>query len=149
MEPTLTNGSQLNVIRYNAPVENGDLIVFEAPTSIHRESLKRVIAGPGQTIEISSGQVQVDGRSLSEAYVQGPTECSTAGCTFTIPANAAPAIPEPANTPIAIAEGPRQPECKASACYFVLGDNRQNSSDSRQGWLVPVQNIIGYVRPGN
>jgi len=144
MEPTLLNGTLLDVLRYASPPATGDLIVFHAPTSPSREFLKRVIAGPGQTVSIASGEVSVDGTALIEPYIKGTTECLQAGCTFII-ADAQPAVPDPGASPISVSPGAPQPECETSACYFVMGDNRQNSSDSRQGWLVPVQNIVGRV----
>ena len=50
--------------------------------------------------------------------------------------------PRPAATP------PIEDEtCAVKGCYFVMGDNRQNSSDSRQGWVVPAENIRGYIAP--
>lgn len=144
MQPTLVNGTTLTVLRYAAPVANGDLIVFRAPTSPTREFLKRVIAGPGQTISLAAGKVSVDGLALTEPYIQGTTECLDAGCIFVIP-DAPPAVPGPDASPLSVSPGALQPECATSACYFLMGDNRMNSSDSRQGWLVPVQNIVGYV----
>lgn len=147
MEPTLHDGNVLDVLRYDRPVASGDLIVFHAPTSPSREFLKRVVAGPGQTVSIAAGKASVDGQALTEPYIQGTTECFEAGCTFVIP-DAQPAVPNPGASPLSVSPGAPQPECETSACYFVLGDNRMNSSDSRGGWLVPVQNIIGYVRAG-
>lgn len=107
----------------------GDIIVFRAPTSINRDFIKRVIGLPGDTVEIneSAGEVLVNGSALTEPYIQGSTACN-GQCKREIPQ---------ANTPESEAA------CGSSACYFVMGDNRQNSSDSRQGWLVPEENIIG------
>jgi signal peptidase I len=113
---------------WSAP-NRGDIVVFRSPTSINRDFIKRIIGLPGDAVEINdeSGQVTVNGQPLNEPYIQGSTRCG-AQCVRQIP---------PKDSPEARAE------CGSNACYFVMGDNRQNSSDSRQGWLVPEENIIG------
>ena len=105
----------------------GDVIVFKSPTSPGRDFIKRIMAMPGDTITIDGGKVTVNGNVLEEPYATGITNCN-GECTRTIPA---------AGTPESRAE------CGSDACYYVMGDNRQNSSDSRQGWYVPEENIIG------
>jgi signal peptidase I len=107
----------------------GDVIVFRAPTSPERDFIKRIIGLPGDTVEIdqSTGQVSVNGTPLTETYILGATSCSQS-CEWQLP---------PANT------SESRAECGSNDCYFVLGDNRQNSSDSRQGWFVPKENIVG------
>ena len=109
--------------------ERGDVIVFHAPTNPNRDFIKRIIGVPGDTVEIdrTDGAVRVNGDLLDEPYILGRTTC-TAMCTFE--------IPEP-DTRDSLAE------CGSEACYFVMGDNRQNSSDSRMGWFVPEENIVG------
>ena len=109
--------------------DRGDVIVFRAPTSPERDFIKRIIGLPGDTVAIdqTTGQVSVNGSPLTETYILGTTSCSQA-CEWTVPE---------ANTEES------QERCGSDDCYFVLGDNRQNSSDSRQGWLVPKENIVG------
>lgn len=113
---------------WGAP-DRGDVIVFRAPTSPDRDFIKRIIGLPGDTVQIDaeSGAVKVNGAQLTEDYILGTTNCQQS-CEWTVPR---------ANTVQS-----RQ-TCGSAACYFVLGDNRQNSSDSRQGWLVPKENIVG------
>ena len=107
----------------------GDVIVFRAPTSPERDFIKRIIGLPGDKVEIdqTSGQVSVNGTPLKETYILGTTSCSQS-CDWEVPQ---------ANTQDS------RDQCGSNDCYFVLGDNRQNSSDSRQGWLVPKENIVG------
>jgi len=109
--------------------DRGDVIVFRAPTSPDRDFIKRIIGLPGDNVEINqtNGEVKVNGAPLTEHYIQGTTQCAQS-CTWTVPK---------ANSPES------RKACGSNACYFVLGDNRQNSSDSRQGWLVPKENIVG------
>ena len=112
----------------------GDVIVFLAPQEatggVERDFVKRIIGVPGDTIAIdpAKNQVLVNGGVITEPYILGATTCSRGCGPWELP---------PANTPAAYAA------CGSRACYFVMGDNRQNSSDSRQGWLVPEENIIG------
>ncbi len=154
MEPKFSNLDVLDVLRYTAPVATGDIIVFHAPTSPNREFVKRVIAGRGQYTRIDDGVgVRVDNQLLDEPYVKGVTQCQGQfGCSFLVPSNPQPAIPIPDSSPISIPIDELglldALPCKTTACYFVMGDNRQNSSDSRQRWLVPVDNIIRYVESG-
>ncbi len=109
--------------------DRGDVIVFRAPTSPERDFIKRIIGLPGDKVAIdqTTGQVSVNGAPLTETYILGTTSCSQS-CEWQVPRE---------NTPDS------QRECGSNDCYFVLGDNRQNSSDSRQGWLVPKENIVG------
>ena len=95
----------------------GDVIVFRAPTNLSRDFIKRIIGVPGDTVEIDrdAGKVKLNGEFIEESYIQGKTTCSSSCGPWVVPERA----------------------------YFVMGDNRQNSSDSRQGWFVPEGNIIG------
>ena len=93
--------------------ERGDVTVFRSPGNRRGDYIKRIIGLPGDTIEIKKGSVYVNGTELDEPYVEDPPSY-----TFGL-------IKIPENK------------------YFVLGDNRNNSNDSHNGWMVPRQNIIG------
>ena len=97
----------------------GDVIVFRSPTALpqERDFIKRIIGVPGDEVEIDreTSGVQVNGKVLDEPYVYGKTTCSSSCGPWVVPERS----------------------------YFVMGDNRSNSSDSRQGWFVPEENIIG------
>ena len=119
MEPNFQDGQRLlvNKVTYKLhEPERGDVIVFRPPLSHNSEAtsfIKRVIALPGETVEIKMGSVYVNGEKLQEPYIKEPP-----GYTFSLQE-----IPED--------------------YYFVLGDNRNNSNDSHTGWILPRQNIVG------
>lgn len=122
MEGTLHNGEYILVNKaaflFHAP-QRGDVIVFEYPLNPQVDYIKRIIAIPGDTISIVGTKVTVDGVTLNEPYIN-------ASDNF----NPFPAINN---------------ELVPAADYFVMGDNRGNSSDSRQWGFVPQQNIIGQA----
>lgn len=91
----------------------GDIIVFQAPGSPGKDYIKRVIALPGEKVAVRKGRVYINDQPLDEPYI-----VYTAG--YDLP-------------PRTVPEG----------MYFVLGDNRPNSSDSHLGWFVPAENIVG------
>ena len=91
----------------------GDIIVFRSPVE-DKELVKRVVGLPGETVIIADSHVSIDGETLSEPYAVGTTTC-TETCQWRVPDDA----------------------------YFVLGDNRASSLDSRGGWFVPLGNIAG------
>jgi signal peptidase I len=95
--------------------ERGDIIVFHAPQSPDRDFIKRVIAVPGERVEIRNRQVFVDGHPLHEPYIKDPP-------LYDMPSTLVP---------------PNQ--------YFVLGDHRNNSSDSHVWGVVPRENVVGIA----
>jgi signal peptidase I len=115
MNPTLQHGEYVLVSRlaYKTGVpERGDIIVFSFPMDQKQDLIKRVIGLPGETIEIRSGEVLVNGAKLDEPYIaQSPVY----------------------NGVWAVGEGQ----------LFVLGDNRNDSKDSHQWGLLPIENVIG------
>jgi signal peptidase I len=133
MSPTLADGTLLYAIDYGGQrPERGDIIVFRSSTYPDRSFVKRVIGIPGDTVEVSetTGEVRLNGDSLDEPYTGGATECIET-CEWTLP----PAYSDEA-----------QERCGSNACYFVMGDNRGDpgdSADSRRGWLVTSESIVG------
>jgi signal peptidase I len=91
----------------------GDIIVFHSPGSYEKDFIKRVIGLPGETVKIVDGAVFIDGKRLDEPYI-------THKATYDLDSKKIP-----------------------SDSFFVLGDNRPNSSDSHLGWFVPAESIIG------
>ena len=116
MEPGLHQRQRLliNKVAYTFhEPERGDVIVFEPANNRRADYIKRIIALPGDTVEVKMGTVYVNGSQLYEPYIKDPPK-------YTIHQEKIPL-----NN------------------YFVLGDNRNNSNDSHNGWTVPHQNIIG------
>lgn len=122
MEPDFHNGQYLlvNKISYHFGSPNrGDVIIFRYPLDTEKIYIKRVIGLPGEIVEIKNGQIYINDKRLDE-----PDELDE--IDYERNANYGPVqVPEDS--------------------YFVLGDNRPDSSDSRGGWYVPAENIVGKV----
>jgi signal peptidase I len=117
MEPNFQQGEciMVNKVSYHSSgPQRGQVIVFNPPFESEYPFIKRVIGLPGETVEIKDGKVSINGTPLEEdKYINERPN-------YTMPA-----------TNISENE------------YFVLGDNRNNSNDSHNGWTVPRDNIIG------
>lgn len=121
MEPTLHNTELILVDKWTYlfhPPSRGDIIVFVAPPDPTQDYIKRIIAIPGDKITINNTTVIVDGVTLKETYV--------------VPRNQGNPY---AYKPIS--------EVVPANDYFVMGDNRNGSYDSRAWGFVPRKNIIG------
>lgn len=107
-------------LRFSKP-RVGDVIVFKAPPDPDKDFIKRVVGVPGDTIMIQEGQVYRNGSLLNENVYLDPS-VTTQGGAF-------------------LREG--QEVKVLSDSYFVLGDNRPASSDSREWGFVPRKNVVG------
>jgi len=123
MEPNYHNGEYLLTdkvsYRFGNP-KRGDVIVFEAPTNNGEEFIKRIIGLPGEIISLHNGAFYINGKQVNESYLT-PNTLSFGGNFLT----------EGAENVV--------PEDK----YFVMGDNRNHSSDSRTWGFVPKRKITG------
>jgi signal peptidase I len=100
------------------------IIIFKPPFDLNQpDYVKRVIGLPGETVDVHDGAVWINGKKLQENYTLGRTEAPMqsqltvqyGGLPYKIPEN----------------------------CYFVMGDNRENSLDSRFWGCVPRNDILG------
>lgn len=138
MVPTLENGDRLAVSRLSSTYENGDILIINnweghpmdadgnirTTIGFEKRIVKRLIAQEGQTVNIdfANGIVYVDGVALDEPYVNTPTNDQ---------------LDHAVQYPLTVPEG----------YVFVLGDNRNGSSDSRSTLvgLVARKDILGKV----
>ncbi len=104
----------------NREIERGDIVAFKPPHDPAVPFIKRVIGLPGETLEVRDRAVYIDGRRLEEPYQ-----------TFDLGEDHY--APKDSHGPVLI-----PPDH-----YFMMGDNRDNSHDSRYWGPVPSRNIIG------
>ncbi len=124
MYPTFQNNEYIltNLIGLRmGPLKKGDVIVFKAPTEVDKDFIKRVIGLPGDQIMLQDGFVYINGVKDDESSYLKP-EVRTYGGAF-------------------LQEG--QTITVPDGEYFVMGDNRQNSSDSREWGLLKSGAVIG------
>jgi signal peptidase I len=115
MVPTLQDGEYVLVSKLSYKLgepQHGDIIVFKYPGEPPQDLIKRIIGLPGDSVQVISSVVYVNGQALSEPYIA-----------------AAPVYQGQWQVP----EG----------FLFVLGDNRNDSSDSHSWGLLPKENVIG------
>jgi len=118
MEPLLHDGDRIVVNKFVyrfSPIARGDVVVFWYPRDPSTSFIKRVVALPGDRIEMRRGHLYVNGREMPETYV---SEKRRDHDSF---------------PPTAVTAGH----------YFVLGDNRRGSNDSRSWGEVPEKYIYG------
>lgn len=129
------SGSSEDRFVFHAP-QKGDVIVFHAPQDPGKDYIKRVIGTPGDTIKIEDGKVLVNGQALQEPYIDDELTTGNDGFDFESQGQ------QPAT------EGGRclpEESCwkVPDANLFVLGDNRDGSSDSRSWGYVPYDYVVG------
>ncbi len=110
-------------------IKRGEVLVFKYPEEPERDFIKRVIGLPGETVELREKKVYVNGKALEEPYVHfltapgGPSEFHEV-TSFDVRERYGP-VTVPADH------------------FFVMGDNRDNSQDSRYWGFLPRENIKG------
>ncbi len=132
MLPTLQIGDRIVVdkLAYRfGSVHRGDIVVFARPPLVdadYTDLVKRVIGLPGETIGLSNGHVTINGKILSEPWLPHP---------------------EPLSEPSALPQGfsLTHPYTIPADHYFVMGDNRPDSEDSRYFGPIPGSLIVGKM----
>jgi signal peptidase I len=153
MEPGLHSGDQTlsRGALFMGPVQRGDIVVFKVPTSLATISAKRVVGMPGDRIHLIEGKLFLNGSEVEEPYTQvvSPGNSDFPDLlTFVVP-NAKMQAARLAMYRDFVRNGELTVPAGA---YFVLGDSRSNSLDSRFFGPVPKQDITGrlfYVYGGS
>lgn len=126
MSPTYKNDVYLATKLYHPnqdTLQRGDIIILQSPQNPSQDLIERVIGLPGEAILLQNGDVYINGQKLDESkYLSSDTK--TTGGAFL---------------------GDGQTITVPSKQYFVLGDNRLNSSDSRQWGFAPDANLISKI----
>jgi signal peptidase I len=108
MAPTLNDGDRALATRDVGVLERGDIVGFRYPRDESKSFVQRIVATPGDRIEMRDGRVTLNGALLDETYVLSGNRSADSWGPVTVPPDH----------------------------YFVMGDNRRNSSDSRSWGTV-------------
>ena len=118
MMPHLQNNERLFIdkVAFNyQPLERGDIVVFRYPRDPRQSYIKRIIGLPGERVAIWDGVVYINGHRLREPYIEARYRDDADFPAFTVPPKS----------------------------YFVLGDHRNSSNDSRIWGCLPANDIYG------
>jgi signal peptidase I len=120
MAPLLSDQERIFINKFVyrfEPIQRGDVVVFWYPLDRTKSFIKRVVGLPGETVQIRQGVLYVNGKVIPEPYVPPQYEDNSDFGPKTVPPD----------------------------CYFVLGDHRISSNDSRVFGPVPSQFIYGQA----
>ena len=120
MEPTIETNDKVIVTNFSYWVndpQRGDIIVFKYPEDTKKDYIKRCIGLPGETVEFKDSCLYVNGQLIEEPYLPEGLVFEDYG-------------------PVTVPEG----------CYFMCGDNRNHSADSRSWGFLPEDLIIGKAQ---
>jgi len=124
MQPNFEDGEYLltNKVTYriNKP-KRGEVVIFESPQNKDFDYIKRIIGLPGEKVKIVNGKIFINGSVLDESAYLADDVYTQEGSFL------------PENEEVDVSENQ----------YFVVGDNRSHSSDSREWGFISVENIIG------
>ena len=118
MEKTFENGQRVVVLKSFYGIQRGDIIVFASTEDPGKDLIKRVIGLPGETVKIVGGKVYINGARINEDYALHDSRD--------------------------LRDHPRE-ERVEEGHYYVLGDNRPDSHDSRAFHAIPATSIKGKV----
>jgi signal peptidase I len=125
MEPTFFNGEYIltNKVAYKLrEAERGDVVIFKSPRNKEIDYIKRVIGLPGDIVRLEANSIYVNAQKIDEPYLN--PDITIFGGSY-------------------LQEG--QEVIVPPGSYFVLGDNRPHSSDSREFGPIPLEDIIGVA----
>lgn len=118
MSPLLTDQERIFINKFVykfSSIERGDIVVFQFPRDPRKSFIKRVVALPGEAVELRDGQLHVNGEAMPELYLGSGDRDEANFAPLRLPAGH----------------------------YFVLGDRRRSSNDSRTWGAVPRDHIYG------
>ncbi len=141
MQPNLQNNERVVCLK-QAKIHRGSVVVFDAngvdpQVSVKTEYVKRVIGLPGDTVEAKNGNLYVNGKKVDQSYISKSERSSGTG-TWTLHSISQE------NSWVLHNGAYKVPKGK----YFVLGDHRSVSNDSRYWGFVPKSKIVGVVKVG-
>jgi len=116
MSPNINNGDKIFILKRIGELKRGDIVLFLFPEDQTKSYVKRIVGLPGETIDIKEGKILINGHQIEEPYI---------------------------NPEFVMQDSMPEPVTIAADNYFVLGDNRRNSSDSRYWGTVPRKLIYG------
>ena len=117
MAPTLKEGESALATRTIDTLARGDVVAFRYPKDESKSFVKRIVGLPGERLESNNGSILIDGRTLDEPYVADTNRSKDSWGPITMP----------------------------DGQYFMMGDNRRNSSDSRMWGPVRREAIWAKV----
>ncbi len=118
MQPHLSDQERIFVnkfVYHFSEIGRGDVVVFWYPKEPKKSFIKRVVGLPGETVEVRSGFVYINGLMLNEMYIRPENFDHNSYGPWKVPGDS----------------------------YFVMGDHRNSSNDSRHWGAVPAENIFG------